>query len=215
MLLLKALGQHSTCLPVPDDDFQTGKWVEMPCLSDPTNPLDQIKRSPFTESIIFASICRHLAVHRQQSTTDCVQGNAPPQAFWDRHNWLNEVVKMQENPLLLSYPTPLHHSDPILLFTSMIAHAIVLCLCNIMESVHCEAHDYQNAVAAFRPGSLLAARKILDLSRSLAQLSFLKVSSASALLVLWIPDFANLGAPSYPTSSSHMRRIPQRSSLPG
>lgn len=153
----------------------------MPCLTSPTNSLDPSERSPFTESIILASICRNLAVHRQRSAAEGVQGYAP-QAFWDRHNWLDEMIKTRTGPLLLNYPPSLQHSDPMLLFTSMMAHAMILCLCNIMESVQCETPEYQDAVAAFRHRSLLAARKILTLSRSLAQLSYLKVSSCFMLL---------------------------------
>ncbi|MCJ1378977.1 hypothetical protein MMC17_002076 [Xylographa soralifera] len=165
----------STCLPVPEDNFQHGNYMEMPCLSDPTRSLAEGERSPFTESIILASVCRYLAVHRQQSATEGAQGTTTLQAFWDRHNWLSEMLKSRTGPLALDYPTSLQHSDPMLLFTSMTAHALVLCLCTILEAAPCETADHQNAVAAFRHRALLAARRILALSRSLAHLSYLKV----------------------------------------
>ena len=77
--------------------------------------------------------------------------------------------------LKVDYPASLRHSDPMLLFTSMMVHTVVLCLCTIMESVRCETRDYQKAAAAFRQRSLLVARDMVALSRSLAQLSCLKV----------------------------------------
>lgn len=180
------LRQTSTCLPVPEDDFQNGKYVEMPCLSDPGTAMDQNKCSPFTESIILASICRHLAVHRQRSATEGNQASAP--GFWDRHNWLHETVKARTSLFSTSHPAALQHSDPMLLFTSMMAHAVVLCLCNIMESVCGETQDYQTAVAAFRHRALLAARNILTLSRSLSQLSYLKVRPVPVLSRLHVVD---------------------------
>ena len=99
------------------------------------------------------------------------------QALWDRHSRLDEMVKAYGGLLLLNYPTSLQHSDPLLLFTSMMAHAVVLCLYSIVELVGYDSHDRQNAVAAFRQRAPGLARSILDLSRSLGQLSYLKVSA--------------------------------------
>ncbi|MCJ1473383.1 hypothetical protein MMC13_002034 [Lambiella insularis] len=186
------LHEHITtaCLPAPEENFQNGNYVEMLCLSDPTNSLEQSERSPFTESVILASMCKHLAVHRLRSATDRMQDNAR-QAFWDRHNWLNEMIKTRVGQLSINYPTSLQYSDPMLLFATMMAHAMVLCLCNIMESVHWETHDYQNAVATFRHRSLLAARNITSLSRSLAQWSYLKVHPFTPLPLRICVEFFN------------------------
>ncbi|MCJ1333132.1 hypothetical protein MMC10_009826 [Thelotrema lepadinum] len=184
----------STRLPVPEDNFQNDLYVEMPCLTDATQLLSRSKRSPFTESIILASICRHLAVHRQCSALDMAQAQQHQQqhqALWDRHSRLDEMVKAYGGLLLLNYPTSLQHSDPLLLFTSMMAHAVVLCLYSIVELVGYDSHDRQNAVAAFRQRAPGLARSILDLSRSLGQLSYLKMHPLTPLPLRECVEFLN------------------------
>lgn len=148
----------------------------MPYLSpEPVQSLSPNQRSPFAESIILASVCRHLAVHQQCSVTDGIQGKVL-QPFWDRHKMLDEMLRARADLILLNYPVSLHISDPMLLFTSTMIHALVLCLGNTMDSMRLETQEYQNAVAASRQRSLLAARNILNLTKSLGQLSYLKVS---------------------------------------
>ena len=162
---------------MPEDDFQTGNYVKMPCLSEPAQSLDPAQRSPFTELIALESIIRNLSMHRQRSSPAAAEpGHAATQSFWNRHKRLDEMVKARVGLLLQKYPISQCQSDPVLLFTIMMLHAVVLCLCEIMESAHSESQqDDSNTVRAFRHRSLQVTSTILSLSRSLTQLSCLKV----------------------------------------
>lgn len=179
----------------------------MSCLPDAINSLDQSGLSPFTESIILATLFRQVIAHRQQSATNDIRSNNL-QDFWNRHNQLVEMLKSRADALTHNYATSRQYSCPMLLFTSMLAQAIVIFLCNILESVHCETDESYNTVAAFRHRSLSAARGIFNLSRSIAPLSFLKVSRKSCLALCltfgYILLIMRLGASFYTTSPRHL-----------
>ena len=181
---------------MPEEAFQNSTYVEMPRLSDPILALDAACRSPFAESVMHASICRHVAIHRFRTTTHGLQRLEHRQAFWDRHHWLDTVIKARAAQLTqhyasgvgtgtAPYPPPASRPDPKLLFASMMAHALSLCLCDIMAAALREGgkdadRELPTALAAFRQRALLAARGILTLSRALTQLSILKVYAPRA-----------------------------------
>jgi hypothetical protein len=130
--------------------------------------------SPFTESIILATICGRALSHRQQTSVERSYSNVP-QHFWGRHEWLDEMLRTRVKTLIQHDPTAVQHSDPLLLFTNMVAQANVLYLCKVMDSMSWESTEYWKASVDFKQRALLAAKEIVVLSRSLARLSYFKV----------------------------------------
>ena len=143
-------------------------------LSEAMISMDQTTPSPFTESIILATICGRALSHRQQSAVEQVYTNVP-QHFWDRHEWLDTILKTRAGILQTNYPSASQHSDCMLLFTNMVAQTTVLYLCKVMEAMSWDTDEYRSAIAEFRQRSLLAAQEIVNLTRSLAHLSYFKV----------------------------------------
>lgn len=158
-----------------EEEFQKGQHVEMPFLSEAMISVDQKSAlSPFTESIILATICGRALAHRQQTSVERAYINIP-QHFWDRHEWLDTMLKTRMEILKQSGTIPPQNSGSMLLFTNMLAHTTILYLCRIMDSMSWETSDYQDAIVEFKQRALLAAQEIVNLSRALAHLSYFKV----------------------------------------
>ena len=151
-------------------------------LSEAVTSIDQTVLSPFTESIILATICGRALSHKQQSAVEQVYNNIAPH-FWDRHEWLDTILKTRAGILILNYPSSTQHSDCMLLFTNMVAQTTVLYLCKVMESMSWETDEYRSAIAEFKQRSLQAAQEIVNLTRSLSHLSYFKVISRSFVVV--------------------------------
>lgn len=147
----------------------------MPYLSNVINSPGTSIFSPFTESIIFATIFKQVLENKQRSAIPKTGENNSRRGFWDDHNSLRQALKIRGEALLLKYPASLSHSDPILLFTKMVAQVAMLQLYRTMESVLCEIGDSQNTILTLKCESLIATREILSLSRSILSLSSLKV----------------------------------------
>jgi len=162
-------------LPIPEEEFQKGQQVDTGFLTEAIVAENPVRSSPFTESIILATIGGQALAHCQQFSAECAY-NTVSQTFWGRHEWLGELVRTRVDTLMLNYPPASQHSDSLLLFTHMVAHATILSLCKVMESKSWESTEYWNACVEFRQRALLAAKEIVILSRSLAHLSYFKVS---------------------------------------
>lgn len=144
-------------------------------LSEAMTSLDQTGASPFTESIILATICGRALAHKQQSSVEHIYNN-DPQHFWDRHDWLDTMLKMRTENLLLHHSSTTVYADCMTLFVNMIAQTTVLYLCQVIESMTWNADEYRNSIIEFKQRSLVAAQEIVNLSRSLSHLSYFKVS---------------------------------------
>lgn len=182
--------QISTRLPAPEEEFQSGQCVQMGFLSEAITSVNQTVFSPFTESIILATICGRALSHRQQSAVEHVYSNVP-QHFWDRHEWLDTTLKTRVDILLMNYPSASQSADCMLLFTNMVAQTTVLYLCKVMESMSWETDEYRSAMAEFKQRSLVAAQEIVNLTRSLSHLSYFKVHPFTPLPLVLCADFFN------------------------
>ena len=82
------------------------------------------------------------------------------------------------------YPPALQHLDSMLLFTSMMAQATVLYLYKIMECVTPATEENQAVMMEYQVCSLTAAQEIVNLSKTLAQLSRFKARPLNLLLCM-------------------------------
>jgi hypothetical protein len=167
---------------MPEEVFQKGLQVETDFLTEAIVAENPMRSSPFTESIILATIGGQALAHCQQFSAERAY-KAVSQNFWGRHDWLAELVRTRADTLMRNYPPASQHSDSLLLFTNMVAHATILNLCKVMESESWESTEYWNACVEFKQRALLAAREIVILSRSLVHLSYFKVRIFFPLLL--------------------------------
>ena len=114
--------------------------MEMGFLSEVLTFMNLDRASPFTESIILATICGRTLSHRQQSVVGHLYSHVPQQ-FWERHEWLYTTLKARHDNLLLQYPLAMQHTNCMLLFTNMMAQTTVLYLCRVIESISWEMNE--------------------------------------------------------------------------
>ncbi|KAG0646229.1 transcriptional activator [Hyphodiscus hymeniophilus] len=157
------LDEHTICtrLPASEEDFRVGHGVEMPFLSEAMIAIDQTKTSPLTEN------------------------------FWDRHQWHDEMLKARAATLCAMYPSVSQDADCMLLFANMILHTTILCLGKAMESVQWQGDQYQDVVVAFKQRCLVAAKEIVNLSRSVVYISYFKVHPFTPLSLILCAEFFN------------------------
>ena len=119
----------------------------MRSLSEVVTLMDLTRASPFTESIILATICGRTLYHRQQSVVEHVYSHVPQQV-WERHEWLYTILKTRHHNLLLQYPLEMQHTNCMLLFTNMMAQSTILYLCRVIESIPSDMDEYRGAKSA-------------------------------------------------------------------
>ena len=168
--------------------------------------MDLEKASPFSESIILATICGRTLCHRQQSVVERVYSHVPQQ-FWERHQWLYSMLKTRHNNFLQQYPPTMQHTNCMLLFTNMMAQTTVLYLCKTIESITWETDEYCNAISDFKQRSLLAAKAIVNLTRSLSQLSYFKVNTRPLPIPFFLRPSVFSFFPPYPSLSLELQRL--------
>lgn len=179
------------------DQSSLGSFLSEAMITD-----DKTTRSPFTEMVILATICGRILAHRQQAVVENVY-NSVPQDFRDRHSWLNKMLETRIDLLVMNYPSTFD-SDCLLLFTKMLAQATVLYLCKSMEMMKWDTEEGKATASTYKQRSLRAAQQIVSLSRSLAELSFLKVSiDADPLKCRDHDSLYNTGSPLH-TSAAHL-----------
>jgi hypothetical protein len=164
----------STRLPAPELEFQSGRPVLTGFLSEAIASSDHAILSSFVECINLATICGRGISHRQRSTVERVYGDVS-QDFWDRHQWLDDILTQRMQILSLHYPSASEQVDPMLLFTNMVAQTTVIYLYKTIESMSWETDEYQISVLSYEKRAMCAAREIVVLAKALSQLSYFKV----------------------------------------
>ena len=141
---------------------------------------DQTSISSFTECIIMATISGRALSHRHQSL---VENNYIPmsQDFWDRHRWISTDLRERLEAISLRYVPVSEQLDPMLLFTSMVAQTTVLYLYKIMNSMTPATAENQAVVVEYQRCSLVAAGEMVNLTKTLVQLSCFKVRIVKSL----------------------------------
>ena len=121
-----------------------------------------------------ATICGRAMSHRQQAAVENVYSRVASQ-FWDRHLWLEDLLKTRSQAIRLHDPGNSMNADSLLLFTKMASQSIMLYLCQDIESKTWSTPNDKNAVLEIKNRSREAAGEMVNLSESLAYLSHHKV----------------------------------------
>jgi hypothetical protein len=167
--------QISTRLPAPEEDFQGSMPVMTGFLSEAITSLDPKHLSSFAECIILATIYGRAIGHRHQSAVEHVYSIDSTQDFWSRHQWLDTILTTRIQVLSMNHRSTAQHVDSMLLFINMVAQAILLYLCEIIENVSDKMNEFQNLIIEFKQRSLAAAGELVNLTKVLSHLSCFKV----------------------------------------
>lgn len=120
--------------------------------------------SPFTESVIGATICGRVLEHKQKSPT------RPCQEFCSRHRSLNALLA-QRIRMLRIYAS-LEYPDPIIAFVGLAAHIGVLMLYDLIESrpLGTDAQGMQLTQALYAEHKQQALDAVADIAHLIAVL---------------------------------------------
>ena len=170
------LNEHSilTRLPAPEEEFQHDQWVDMGFLSDAITSDEDKNFSPFTHSIILATVCGRAVAHKQQSGVEHVYMHNP-EDFWGRHDWLEHTLVTRTARLSASTQSMTDRGDCMVTFNRMVAQTTMLYLCKVMDSLCWDTDEYNDKINHVKTSSWKAAHEIVVLSRSLGNLSNFKV----------------------------------------
>ncbi|RMZ78302.1 hypothetical protein DV737_g3960, partial [Chaetothyriales sp. CBS 132003] len=143
----------STRLPAPESNFQNNRPIRLDFLSEVIAGTGPSKLSPFAECVVLATL----------------QGRY----FWIRHEWLCTTVEKWVK-VLVSLPTV--DSDPMLLFTHMLAHQAIVHLGYTVQCVlsRAVANEQRLQAIAYQRRSSQAVSEIIRLAKAVPYLSCFK-----------------------------------------
>jgi hypothetical protein len=138
--------------------------------------------SSLPECIILATICSRALSHKHVSTLEIMYGSAPAD-FCVRHEWLERMITRRLEILQKSYPVLSLASDPMLVFSYMLAQATVMYLCCIMDPLS-EREEYGSLPWEFQEKGLLAAREIARLATEHIRLGYFRAHTFMPAVLL-------------------------------
>ncbi|KAI1452556.1 fungal-specific transcription factor domain-containing protein [Annulohypoxylon moriforme] len=162
-----------TRLPAPEDDFESGRPIRTDFLHNAIAISGQNTLSPFAECVVLLTLGGRCAIHRPRALTENLYGNDPLE-FWSRYEWLDTTLDERKRRLRPNSPATTTLSNPMLIFIHMIAATITIRLMEILSSRTLSTSQHRMAVDAYEDRAIQAAREIVLLARSMAQLSCFK-----------------------------------------
>ncbi|KAE8148526.1 fungal-specific transcription factor domain-containing protein [Aspergillus avenaceus] len=197
----------TTRLPAPEAAFQGGHPVIMEFLSDAIASNGPVLSSPFTESVMVATVCGRALIHHYQAMVES-NYNTAIRNFHDRHEWIHSTLKHRLDILAGHTPTIAENSDPLLLFTCMLAQTTVLYLYHTIELSAYEMSDMGlAAVAEYEEVALLAAQEMVQLTRTLSQTNSFKIHPFTPIPLSLCADFFNAYRDPNTTFSAKLQEI--------
>lgn len=137
-----------------------------------TNDEDNVETvSPFNACIVLATISGRCLSHQQQCQVEHAYGDTS-QGFATRHQWLENLLAVNIKTMLGGLSGNMEDeepTDPLLLFTSMMAQATVLSLGKAMQDYRALTPEYEQKVQS-------AAKSVDQLAKKLSQFGPYKVS---------------------------------------
>lgn len=171
----QSINQIMTRLPAPESEFQASRPCATSFLSEVLAGTEQMEMSHFAESIAMIAMYGRALCHRQQSAVEQLYGDAL-QDFWSRHHWLDSILTNRIQVLSKKAKCPSNNNDPMLLFTSIVAHATVLSLCKAIKAVPWHTDEYKILILNYEQRCLSAAQDIVTLARESQHNTFFYVS---------------------------------------
>ncbi|EAU31928.1 conserved hypothetical protein [Aspergillus terreus NIH2624] len=157
--------QVSTRLPAPEANFQNNQPTRTSFLADAMAQTGPSTLSPFAECIIMATLHGRCMTHRRLYATEFEAGTRD---FCIRQGWLATAVERRVQMLV---PSPAVDSDPMLLFTHMLAYRATVHLSITVQQASWRTVDQQVLAAAYQQRAAQAASEIVRLAKAVPYLS--------------------------------------------
>lgn len=141
----------------------------------PNYALADLTVSPFTESVIIATICGRTLGHKQRSSVEQHAYRDVIQDFCLRHQSLNAILSSRVKSLAMHISSTSEHPDPMLIFVTLTAYMVVLMLCDTVESIPLVTEEAHALLIEYKQKSLEAAHELGMLTNVLSQLNHFEV----------------------------------------
>lgn len=142
----------------------------------PNYALADMDISPFTESIIIATICGR-ALGLKQTSAVAYADRDIDQEFCRPHQSLNTLLALRTRTLWMQISSSFDHPDPMLIFVTLVAYMTTFMLCESVESMPVGTEEWHAILVESKQRSLEAAHELGMLTAVLAQLNYFQVSS--------------------------------------
>ncbi|KAI1210245.1 fungal-specific transcription factor domain protein [Annulohypoxylon truncatum] len=152
-----------TRLPCLDIDFQRGLVPQECFLAETMSSAEIRPYAPLAECVILVTICSRALSHKQIYTIETLYSNIPLD-FSSRHDWLDGMLTRRLNNLQVNYPSMTVAENPMIIFSYMVAHAAVIYLCRVVESLSRNDQN-QSLIWEIQERGLWAAQEIARLAK--------------------------------------------------
>jgi hypothetical protein len=130
--------------------------------------------SPFTESIIIATICGR-ALGMKQATT-VADADRDIEEHCQQHHLLNTLLALHIKLLWMQISSSFEHPDPMLVFATLVAYMTTFMLSESVETLPA-TDEWHAIIIESKQRSLEAARRLGIITTVLTQLNHFQVSS--------------------------------------
>ncbi|KAK3991081.1 pyrimidine pathway regulatory protein 1 [Cladorrhinum sp. PSN332] len=184
-----------TRLPSHEISFQSGQPIPSCFLSEAIASADHTVLPPLAESAILANVCGRALSHARSSRVDRAYSAASVE-FWARHNWVESMLTRIVDGLNTNSPVTAVLTDPMILFTLMMAHSTTIYMCQVVESLGMES-QYQLTVMEYQARSMNAAREIARHTKAHEHMGYFKAH-------MFLPWAISLAASNFLRNSSQV-----------
>ncbi|KAK4173466.1 fungal-specific transcription factor domain-containing protein [Triangularia setosa] len=160
-----------TRLPSSDLTFQGGSPIQGRFLGEVFASGDHSLLSPLAESAILLTIYGRAVSQCQAYKMERTYGTASLE-FWMRHEWINNTLTSSLDSLMVNHQV-ISAAEPMLFFSMMMAHAIKIYMCQVVESTTHEASCRPNVVEC-QNQAMHAAREIARLVKAHEHIPYFK-----------------------------------------
>ncbi|KAB8345946.1 hypothetical protein FH972_022998 [Carpinus fangiana] len=192
----------TTRLPVSEEDYQAGRPAPAEYLSDLLVADHFSVQLPFIECIIVASVCMQTLAHKAQSRQSPPFG-ATVQDFYTRHNFIDAILTNRT----YVFSQKQSSSEPLFLFTHMMAHACTIILNGIPDALFQKPTDFQCINTQYRDFAWLAALEIVKLTNPLTHISYFKAHPLTSMPLMICAEFLFTHGSFEPSSVDSLQKV--------
>lgn len=158
-----------------DTDFQSGRVVIAPFLSEAITEPDLRVRSTFNECLLLVTISGRCLLRGQQTNISQLFGKQTSKLSEHGH-WIDDILTARLHVLDEFHSSPTESSDPMLLFAHILAQATVIYHCKGMLQTAGDQRVLAGSdTSEWHHRALTASEAIVRLSKRLGDLHFSKV----------------------------------------
>ncbi|KAI1413390.1 fungal-specific transcription factor domain protein [Hypoxylon sp. FL1857] len=171
-----------TRLPCLDAEFQRGLVPQESFLAETMSSAEMRHYAPLAECVILVTICSRALSHKQIYTIEPIYSNIGLD-FSSRHDWLDGMLTRRLSNLQVTYPSLTVAENPMIIFSYMVAHAAVIHLCRIIETLSRIDQNHQSLLWEFQERGLWAAQEIARLAKEHEHLGYFKAHTFMPLTI--------------------------------